>query len=596
MIVKMKKVTIATLASAVPSTLNALRAWGALHVVPVREPVSKETEDVRGRIGLLEGAMNSLSSRKGKGKPPPIASARETAQQVLSMLDSRSQYQDRLQSVLKEIDRVKPLGDFSPSDFEYLRQNGLTARLYKCNRNDLNQMKISVPYAVVGEEGSLRYILTVSDEDYLLPFEEIAIPEKRLSEMKMEAEGMKKHIEDLERQLDLYVAYTASLKEESSLLREGLEFAEVAAGAGQEGAVSYIQGYCPEDDLERLRREAEGMGWAVTVEDPSTESEVPTLIRNPSWIRIIEPVFRLMGTVPGYEEYDVSLWFLISLSVFFAILVGDGGYGVLVLLGTYLARRRFKLAHKEPFILFYVFSGATILWGLITGNWFGVEHLARFPVLNWFVLPDLDSYSSNQDFMMQFCLALGAAHLTVAHILRCLRSLNSLRMLGEIGWILVLWFLYFLAGHLVLGRSIPSFATYLVILGLLLVALFSNPTKSIIRSLLLGLADLPLNIVRSFSDLVSYLRLFAVGYATLIVAITFNKMAHDLGWSSLLNGIVATSILILGHAMNIVMAALGVLVHGIRLNMLEFSTHMGMNWSGQMYRPFRKRAGEHIRQ
>jgi V/A-type H+-transporting ATPase subunit I len=114
--------------------------------------------------------------------------------------------------------------------------------------------------------------------------------------------------------------------------------------------------------------------------------------------------------------------------------------------------------------------------------------------------------------------------------------------------------------------------------------------------LLLGLADLPLNIVRSFSDLVSYLRLFAVGYATLIVAITFNKMAHDLGWSSLLNGIVATSILILGHAMNIVMAALGVLVHGIRLNMLEFSTHMGMNWSGQMYRPFRKRAGEHIRQ
>ncbi len=97
---------------------------------------------------------------------------------------------------------------------------------------------------------------------------------------------------------------------------------------------------------------------------------------------------------------------------------------------------------------------------------------------------------------------------------------------------------------------------------------------------------MPLAIVRAFSDLVSYIRLFAVGYATLVVAVSFNTMALDLKDSGIAGFFAAVLVVVLGHGMNLALASMGVLVHGIRLNMLEFSSHLGMEWSGTRYRPF----------
>jgi V/A-type H+-transporting ATPase subunit I len=325
------------------------------------------------------------------------------------------------------------------------------------------------------------------------------------------------------------------------------------------------------------------------LEEPPNDHDVPTLVKNPRWLGMVEPVFSFMGTVPGYKEYDVSFWFLMSLSVFFAMLVGDGGYGLLFLVGTMLARRRFKSAASQPFSLLYVFSAATVLWGLITGNWFGVAHLSEFPLLSRFVVPALNSYSQDQNFMIQLCFTLGAVHLSIAHIIRGLRFIGTVRALGELGWICILWFLYYAAGHLVLGKPLPGFGLYLVLAGFLLTSLFTNPKRSFVKASLLTMADLPLSIIRSFSDLVSYLRLFAVGYATFVVAMSFNEMAASLEGNPFLSVAGAALIVVLGHGINIAMAAMAVLVHGIRLNVLEFSTHLEMTWSGRKYAPFRKR-------
>jgi V/A-type H+-transporting ATPase subunit I len=247
-----------------------------------------------------------------------------------------------------------------------------------------------------------------------------------------------------------------------------------------------------------------------------------------------------------------------------------------------------RKAQKEPFVLLYVFSLGTISWGLITGNWFGVENLARLTFLDRFIIPELYSYADNQAFMIHLCFVLGAIHLTIAHTLRALQHLPSSRALGEMGWIMIMWFLYFVAGHLVLGRPFYASSIYLAIGGVVLVGFFSGSRGGFLKSSLLGFADLPLNIIRSFSDLVSYLRLFAVGYATLVVALSFNKMALGLGGDPMVKAIGAAFILLFGHALNILMAFMAVLVHGIRLNMLEFSGHVGMTWAGRRYQPFKK--------
>ncbi len=590
MIVEMKKATIALLNSRASENLLVLQDLGVLHPTHVKEPESKETETLKGKIALSQEAIRILSTTKKKEQGRENTSPTEVIDRVISLKEEWARNQDRLEIVDKELERLNPVGDFSSTDFENLKQEGLWAKIYRCPRKGFKKRNIGLPFEIVGRQGKSIYIFAVDRHDFSLPFDEIRIPDRGLNELKKEKEEIEVRNEKLTHEIAAYVPRIPDLKKRLVGLTEQLEFAEAVAGLGQEEQVAYLQGYCPIDQLDGLKQMAGDMGWGLMIEEPSEESEVPTLIKNPAWIRIVQPVFDFMGTVPGYREFDVSFWFLIALSLFFAMLVGDGGYGLLFLLATMIARMKLRSAPWAPFLLLAVFSTGTILWGLITGTWFGVEYLSTVPFLAQFIINELNSYTENQNFMIQLCFVLGGIHLTLAHVVRAMRYIKSLKVLGELGWICILWFLYFLARHFVLGKPLSDFSVQMLAIGILLASVFSNPQKNFIKSALLGLADLPLKVISSFSDLVSYLRLFAVGYATLVVAVSFNNMAADLGAGSLLGGIGAALILLLGHTVNIIMAGMAVLVHGIRLNMLEFSTHLGMNWSGRMYRPFKKMA------
>ena len=148
--------------------------------------------------------------------------------------------------------------------------------------------------------------------------------------------------------------------------------------------------------------------------------------------------------------------------------------------------------------------------------------------------------------------------------------------------------MYYTAKTLVLSLPFPSFAKWFLIVGALLVVFFSKPNRNPLKAIGLGFGDFMLNAVNTFTDIVSYIRLFAVGLATVAVADAFNKMALGFGFSSLASGFITALILVAGHLFNIVLCAMSILVHGIRLNVLEFSNHMNMEWSGFRYHPFRK--------
>ena len=240
MIVKMKKVTIATLASTVSQTLEALRTLGVFHVVDVKQPESKEIEGLKDEIETLEKALNTLVERKGSGKEKREQSIRasiETAHRCLSLLDLKNQFQDRLKTVEQEVERLRPLGGFSPNDVEYLRQKGLSVRIYKVSKKTLKKTDSHVSFVVIGKERPLRYILAISKGDFELPFEQISIPEKGLSEFESEADEIKTHLSDLNRQLDLQRTYIFSLKNALFVKRDALEFVEVEASMGQEGSI-----------------------------------------------------------------------------------------------------------------------------------------------------------------------------------------------------------------------------------------------------------------------------------------------------------------------------------------------------------------------
>jgi V/A-type H+-transporting ATPase subunit I len=237
-----------------------------------------------------------------------------------------------------------------------------------------------------------------------------------------------------------------------------------------------------------------------------------------------------------------------------------------------------------------VLSVSTIIWGVLSGTYFGSEAIAQMPVFKDLIVENIASFGmDNVPFMMHLSFLIGAIHLSIAHSIRAIQFINSIKALSQVGWIALVWGLFFITEQLVLGIVMPLWAQWLFIAGGLMVALFSKEHKNFFKSMLSSIANLPLSLISGFSDIVSYVRLFAVGMATAAVASSFNNMILSSGMENMgfLELFMAAIALLLGHGLNIVLALMAVMVHGIRLNMLEFSSHLGVDFSGEAYKPFK---------
>jgi V/A-type H+/Na+-transporting ATPase subunit I len=479
-------------------------------------------------------------------------------------------------------------GKIDPEEVEAFEDKGVYIKLYRINKAEQKAIKDIEGLTVIKNDKDFIYATFITDSPgEELQYEQVALPDVSATALAKDLKEKETKLEEEEKLFRNSTIYEDSLIVLRDHYLQELGFLEVRAGMQKEKAFACLRGFFPEKREKTITKLIEKHALGYMIQDPEDNKEVPTSITNPKWIDIVKPVFTFMNTVPGYDEYDISLVFLIFFSLFFAMLVGDAGYGTLFLLITAVVQKKFKQIPKQPLFLMYLLGGATFVWGAITGTWFGAESIAKLPVFNLFVIDRINSFATtNQDFMMYLCFIIGAVHLTIAHITKMIRVINSPVALAQAGWISIVWGMFYAAGTLVIAKPFPSFAGYLLGAGMFLVLIFANFQKNIIKGILSTLADLPLSVIGAFSDVVSYLRLFAVGYASVVVAQSFNNMAIGDGITSIFGGIAAALILFAGHALNITLALMAVIVHGIRLNMLEFSGHLGMQWSGKDYKPF----------
>jgi len=220
------------------------------------------------------------------------------------------------------------------------------------------------------------------------------------------------------------------------------------------------------------------------------------------------------------------------------------------------------------------------------------------------IIPQIASYpeilgrsditvASTQEMIKIMCFIMGTIHLSVAHIKNFIKGLPRISAVTQLGWLSMVLGLYFLVMQLVLGIGpVPQFAMYMIYGGLVSVFLFGQqePGVNFFKGILKGLGGFIttfLDAIGAFSDIISYIRLFAVGLASVAIASSFNAMAEPLMQGPAIIG--AILILLLGHTLNLAMGLLSVVVHGVRLNMLEFSGHLGMEWVGIKYEPFKAR-------
>src|SRR5665647_918766 len=250
-------------------------------------------------------------------------------------------------------------------------------------------------------------------------------------------------------------------------MEKEIEFQQVLGGMGKEGPISYVTGYIPSDREAHLFAEARSRKWGIVVNDPSDDDNVPTLLRNPEWVDRIKPVFELLGLMPGYRELDVSMPFLVFFSIFFGILIGDAGYGLVYILITLGLQKKMKLNTelKTTFSLFYLLGSCAILWGVLTGTFFGQAWLLNMGITP--LVPQLN----DANVMQTFCFFLGALHLSIAHSWRAYLKFPSLKALADVGWICVLWTAFFVARTVILGETFPPWGIWLFATGIVLVIL-----------------------------------------------------------------------------------------------------------------------------
>ncbi|MDR2942204.1 MAG: V-type ATP synthase subunit I [Treponema sp.] len=644
MIVPMKKVCLMVQESRVNDALLKLREVGVVHLHTANAPDgnSKAIErksKVEGALGLLgeikvpknknaltpsqpdRARLISAGARRGRRSVDVYGSEEEEPYSLDAVITSGRPYlpdlivgigkerkalQDRDIFLNREISRISPWGDFEPSSIKEMESLGLPVFLYELTPEAFSAISEDVRYIKLFQNKNVVRLVVLDKEiQGIAPFQ---LPEKSMSALIRETDEIKLDIEELDAKLRNFVSRRSALISEMAVVEQDIEFEtavvnmEKVDGVPAEMGLSYLTGYVPCDDTGRLKTAASENGWALSLIDPEdTDEAVPTKLKNSKFVNLLNPITGFLGIVPGYRETDISPWFLIFFCIFFGMIFGDAAYGVILslvaLFGIIKTAKKGVPQALQMLLLLGIFNTA---WGVITCTWFGVKAEKVPQVLQDISLPVFSTAKTDSALVSQnlqiFCFSLGLLQLTIAHIKGFFRNIRSLKLFSELGSIAMLFGMYNVVLFLVVSndaRSIPLLPVSIYLLGggFVLNFIFASYEGSIGRSVLescKNIISVVLGITNVFSDIMSYIRLWAVGLAGASIASTVNTMAGPLlGGFLMFAGML---LLVFGHGLNIILNVLSVLVHGVRLNTLEFSSHIGLTWSGTAYKPFAQRA------
>jgi V/A-type H+-transporting ATPase subunit I len=607
----MKKVSLVMLESRRRDAIERLRKTGVLHVQSAGKS-SLELETVRENISLLERALAAFPAEKKKeaaGVSSFPDDPLKLAAKIAELAEQRRILREEADRIAREIDRYEPWGDFEPETLKVLSSRGVFARMYEIGKKDLKKFMFSgLAYTVfVTKETSGILALARNEADFPPGFEAVPVPAKSLSRLRETLEEKRKEAQSLSDKIDGYRSCQNALRSEVKKLRVCAEFEQTAADlVPAEEKLAYLQGFVPETKTADLKAAAAREGWALLIDEPSEDDAVPTLLKNPKPVRLIKPVMDFLGLVPGYRERDISFFFILFFSVFVAMIIGDAGYATLFLAASlyFGLKIRKKLGFMpDAFILFIVMGLCTFIWGAMSCNYFGTSKvlmesagidLTQVKPFSLAYIPWL----AEQKNIQLICFILALIHLFIARSWNFFHDIcrpPRIKAFVHLGYLGLLAGLFTLVLNMLIDKvkfPVPPWAYIAIGLGYIFVLFLSQQEGNFLKGVLMGLAQFiptTLGCISVFADIISYVRLFAVGLAGLAIAESFNSMAQGImsaGGAFIVPGIL---VIILGHTLNMGMCILSVVVHGVRLNVLEFSNHLGLEWSGFAYNPFREK-------
>ncbi|UTC50272.1 V-type ATP synthase subunit I [Treponema sp. OMZ 855] len=637
MILPMKKLTLLVLDSQKKAALKTLRNFGAVHIE--KEAASSDTltelQNTYARLQQAEALITESKPKKAeKTKTETLTLNRndllQAVDEILELKDQESNTRAAINKLTGDIEAYSSWGDFDPEDIRSFEENSIYLTIGELPEKSYAALPETIKTVrLAGGKKTVRFAIVSETADVPadLPsdFSPLILPDMRLSAMHTERERLQKQLPSFKAKIGARTELLAPLKAEAKKLAKEIEFETVHAGmeiipldedtaeipGAADTAVTLTAADTGKKEPRRLARLsgyilaekqadfaglAKANGWAFIADDPAEEDAVPTAMRHNRFVQLLTPLTDFLGTVPGYREPDISLWFLLFFGIFFAMIFGDAGYGgilvILSLIGIVKAKAKEQPAPLAMQMFLYL-GVLTVIWGTATCNWFGisVEYIpAWLKNLSVPAISNATEATVRNANLMQFCFTLGLIQLTIGHLISIVRNIRSPQILGHIGSIAMLCGMYVVVLSLVVSRERYQINQPVLIAigcGFALNFIFSNYQTGIGQSIVDSLKNIItmfLGVVNVFADIMSYIRLWAVGLAGSAISATVNQMAGPALGSFLI--FLGVLLLFFGHGLNYIMNVLSVIVHGVRLNTLEFSNHVGLTWAGFKYEPF----------
>ncbi|MDN5328507.1 MAG: V/A-type H+/Na+-transporting ATPase subunit [Bacteroidales bacterium] len=597
MIVPMHKYTFLVFHADYHPFLKGLREVGVVDVVKRTKALSEEAAE---RLLLQRQVTEVIKQlRRRKREPsadkPPFESGADVLDRFRDLQAEIESLNQQLNSLNKEIAVTEPWGDYDPAILHNLRKAGLHIHFYtvpprRFNPDWANQYKIGV----VNETPGLIYFILVTEPGEELPeisAEWVKGPEKPLSQLYQRREELNARLDAINSELDTMAATCIPLLEDfARRLSSEMEYEIVVSNTLSEAddKLKILEGFAPVEAANEVEKFCNDHEIFFLRTDPSPEERVPILLRNGNFARLFEPISRLFS-LPKYTELDLTPFFAPFFMMFFGFCLGDAGYGLVVLLGATLYKKFKASPSLKPYLSLAQWLGlATVIFGIVSGTFFGINLIEAN--ISW--LENVKKYFLDSNKMLVLALILGGVQIVfgmMVKVLNITRQQGFKYALSTIGWLIVILGMvvrYFLISAQILPADDQWLMYGVLGAGGILIFLLNDPDANVFVRVGKGIWDVYGVVTGIFGDLLSYIRLFALGISSAILGLVINSVGMSMLDIPYVGPVVFVIFLTIGHVANIAISSLGSFVHPMRLTFVEFYKNAGFTGGGKEYQPF----------
>ncbi|CDZ78971.1 V-type ATP synthase subunit I [Legionella massiliensis] len=595
-IAKFKKISLLGLSQSKKEIINALQGLGCMHLIAINPPSKKAlTTSSTTLLDEIKSALRYLKDSPQQGRARlhwHDFSPDKIVKQILANQSALRAMIDRHDFLEQRTKDLAELGQFELPPEECLA--GIKLWFYKISVNETQLIPKEIPAQEIYRNNRYIFIAllaTTEPQDEQLCARRIHTGSVCLNSLYVELELVNEKIDDLVDERRNLTRYRYLLSLELAQFSDRTQLKKALDKTQDHDDFFLLQGWLPQSQLVEVQQFCEQNQLALTIEDPLEGELPPTLLESNSWLAGGRELVSFYQ-IPGYHSLDPSIMVFFSFSLFFAMIMADAGYGLILALFTLVSWKWLGRYNGAKWLrpLLISISSFSIVYGVLLGSYWGVEPkagtwLAELKIIN----------INNFNAMMALVIVIGCLHICLGSAMRAWFSTQLNERLQALGFILfIIAALVFSLGLAKHHNSLKELSYVLFLISLLMIMIFASNEpvtgfKSLVKRIFHSLAAL-YELPSLLGDILSYLRLFALGLAGASLAITFNTLAMHIGHST--SWVLAIIVLLIGQTMNFALCLMGAVIHGLRLNYIEFFK-WALKEDGYIYQPFKKQEISH---